>query len=73
MSLTVFKCARCDVSYPPELLSIFHGELFDRKSVCAICALDIINAVHGTSKTALRGMAEEMRQDALQWRAEAHR
>lgn len=62
-------CARCDWPYPDGLLSPVIGSAFGSQPVCGICALEIINAVHGTNRKRFQGgHAEEMRTDALDWR-----
>jgi hypothetical protein len=61
-------CTRCVTSYPDELVT----QMFVNGGytmVCGVCALEVSNAVHGTNRRKFRGaQAEQLRQDALQWR-----
>lgn len=61
-------CNHCHLPYPESLLSpVFGGP--ETGPVCAICALEIINAAHGMNRKSFGGeQAERLRQAALVWR-----
>lgn len=65
------RCERCDWNYPDELLAPMFT-MMSTRNVCGLCALEIKNAVHGTRETKMRGMAEELRVGAVEWRAGHH-
>ena len=58
-------CAKCKEDFPTEILSqIIENDEFIMP-VCGICALEIINAIHGINLDRFRGeMAEKNRQAA---------
>jgi hypothetical protein len=59
-------CARCKYDYPDDVsLSPVIGS-DEPAPVCGICALEMVNAIHGTTMKKFRGeMAESFRQQAL--------
>lgn len=63
-------CERCKQSYPDELLQpMFIGGEGYTKPICAICALELGNELHGIKRKKFQGeMAEDLRQRALAWR-----
>lgn len=64
-------CARCKLPYPGSVaLNPVMGPHPDGgKPVCGICALEIVNEIHGARMKRFTGeMAEQYRQDALNWR-----
>lgn len=61
-------CGRCGWPYPDEYLEVVHGSLV-KERVCALCALEIVNAVHGTRMVRFHGeIAESLRLSAADWR-----
>jgi hypothetical protein len=68
------KCPVCHWKYPGNLLNQMFIATSKSSSgytdaMCAICALEYINSVHGLTDTKFRGrMAEANRIAALKWR-----
>ena len=62
-------CGRCRLPYPNDMLSPVIGDPFMKVPVCGICALEMINAIHGSHVKQFRGeMAEDFRVRAINWR-----
>lgn len=64
-------CPECNVEYPERLLNPLVTHLGTTKPICAICALEIINEIHGPERVRESfdaPVAERMRQEALKWR-----
>lgn len=62
------SCVRCDWPYPDDMLKPVVGSLI-KGNACGICALEMLNATHGTRMKRFHGeMAEDFRQRALAWR-----
>jgi hypothetical protein len=63
-------CGECKWKYPEHLLNrMFIGGQGYTPPICAICALEITNKVHGANLKEFHGeIAEHMRQLAIQWR-----
>jgi hypothetical protein len=67
-------CGRCKWPYPEGALSPFvssDGGRMTTVEMCAICALEAMNKLHGTNDETFHGeVAEWMRQNAVEWRAQ---
>lgn len=62
------ECTRCSVPYPEGYLQPVIGAIH-RGDVCGVCALQMINAIHGTQMRSFHGeMAEDLRWMAVEWR-----
>lgn len=62
-------CGRCGLPYPSDMLNPVVGDALIKTPVCGICALAMVNAVHGTKMKRFHGeLAEEFRERAIAWR-----
>jgi hypothetical protein len=67
-------CERCGFPYPDELVSPLLIGVHEGGAglmVCGICALEVINTVHGKKRKRFprsSSAAEDMRQRAIRWR-----
>jgi hypothetical protein len=57
------NCIECGVNYPSAFLAPLASSSGVVGPVCGICALDLINAIHGTTRDSFDGSprAEQMR------------
>ena len=62
-------CGDCNFPYPVGLLSPVTGTEGTSPPICGVCALDRMNAAHGTKFTRFQGeTAEQFRIAAHLWR-----
>lgn len=64
------RCAECQWKYPEIILSpLFVGNVGYTRQVCGICALKLMNEIHGINRSSFTGsMAEANRRSAIAWR-----
>lgn len=63
------RCDDCQWNYPDTYLNRMYVNGGYTKPICGICALELMNSVHGVQRTKFNGeMAEQARLDAIKWR-----
>jgi len=65
------KCTKCKINYPDGFLSPVIMTGITTRAICGICALSIINKIHGDDRVKFNGeIAESLRLQAVEFRKE---